>query len=58
MKTRCFESVALGSLMDALTESALSLLGDNEAAYQVIACALADLLGNGDELVKKLEQNH
>jgi len=44
--------------MDALTESALSLLGDNEAAYQVIACALADLLGNGDELVKKLEQNH
>jgi len=49
---------ALRDFVEALSEEAMTLLGDREVAYQVIACALADLLGNGSELSKKLQVNH
>ncbi len=58
MKARRLETVTLGEFVAALRASAISLLGDHELAYHVIACALADLLGNGTELSKKLEENH
>jgi hypothetical protein len=57
MKTIYSEEVSLAEIIEAMTEEAVPLFGD-EAAYQAVACAVADLLGNGSELSKKLGITH